>query len=335
MLAYVGTYSWDIPGRMGKGKGIYRLPFDGRNGRFTSAPEPAAELENASYLTLRGNRMYAVSELNGQDGGLRAYDVAADGSLSEVYAGSTCGVAPCHVTAGPDYAAVANYMSGSVAFFPLRNGLPTGPVVFRNEGSGPDAVRQEGPHMHSTMIGPDGRLFAADLGTDEIVVFEPTPAGLVRLFSGKAPGGYGPRHMAFSADGKTLYCVCEMGAMLCAWTYTGDGLRYIGAVSILPEGYEGVRAAADLHLSPDGKRLYASNRGHDSIAVVSVEDGMRLVKVFPTGGRIPRGIGVSPDGRWLLAAHQDSDSITCLDAETGAIVDRVEVPQPVCIKLHV
>lgn len=334
MLAYIGTYSWNIPGRLGPGKGVYRLSFDENTGRFLSAPELAAELENASYLSFRGERMYAVAELPAGNGELHGYDVLPDGALRETFAASTGGVAPCHVNIGPDYVAAANYMSGSVAYFPIRDGVPGGNVLFRNEGHGPDAARQEGPHMHSTLTGPDGRLFAADLGTDEIVVFDPTPDGLVRRFSGKAPGGFGPRHMVFSKDGRTLYCVCEMGAALCAWTYTGSELRFEGSISILPEGYDGMKSGADLLLSPDGNTLYASNRVHDSIAVVDIRDGMRLDRLYAAGGRTPRGTALTPDGRWLLVAHQDSDSLVSIDAATGGIADRTAVPVPVCVKLR-
>lgn len=334
MFAYIGTYSWDIPGRSGPGKGVYRIAFDEKSGRFTSAPELVAELENASYLTFSGNRMYAVAELNGQDGELHGYEESSDGSFAEIFSASTEGVAPCHVNANDRYIAAANYVSGSVAYFPVADGKIGKNRLFCNAGHGPDAARQEGPHMHSTLTGPDGRLFAADLGTDEIVAFDPQPDGLVRLFSGKAPGGFGPRHMAFSADGRTLYCVCEMGAALCAWTYTGAALQFEGSISILPDDYNGMKSGADLLLSPDGNTLYASNRAHDSIAVVDVRSGMKLTALYSAEGKTPRGTALSPDGRWLFAAHQDSDSLVILDAATGAVSDRIAVPVPVCVKLR-
>lgn len=298
----------------------------------------ADDVDNPTFLEVdvHNSRVYAVSEVvTWFEGtvGAYAFDRAA-GTLTYLNKQPTLGRTTCHVTVTRDgHLAVANYSEGTggpdqaVAVYPIDAGGRIGaPLASAAHFStvGPRADRQERSHAHSVQQTPDGRYFlVADLGTDELVAYRLQGGGLERAFAYNATPGAGPRHFAFHPNGKIVYVVNEIAATVSVLSYDGKGLSLMEELSILPEGVTEQTWAADIHLSPDGRFLYASNRVFDSIATFAIEpDGrLRFMGTTPSGGSWPRSFAITPSGRHLLVAHHNSDTIVIMarDAESGAL----------------
>jgi len=347
---YVGTYT--DPQRP---LGIGLCEFDPQEGRLRLV-EAYTEIENPSFLTLSadGSRLYAVSETEtyeGQEGGAAvAFAVeAGTGRLTRLNIRATHGGAPCHVSLDRSgrLLMVANYLGGSVTVFPLEadGSLGAQAQLMRHEGAlGPNAERQEAPHAHSALPDPANRFaLAADLGRDRLLVAAIDGAARRLEPHGEAAlaPGDGPRHFVFSADGRFVYLVNELSCTVTALAYDAEAGRLDAVQSLptLPAGFSGENTCADIHLSADGRFLYASNRGHDSIAIYAVDADSGLLGSAgfqPTLGRTPRNFALAPGGGYLLAANQDTDNITVfrIDAATGALTDTghaLELPRPVCL----
>jgi 6-phosphogluconolactonase len=347
MFVYVGAYT-ESPAGTADGISVYR--FDPQTGAL-SLIQVAPGSPNPSFLALAPDRrhLYAVSELDA--GGVRSFvRNPVTGELSALNEQSSHGSSPCYISVDPSgrYALVANYGDGVVTALPIATDGHLQPAtgVVQQEGSSVVAGRQDGPHAHMIRATPDGRyVLATDLGADRIFVFrlnlesgqlEPNDAGAASAAS--APGT-GPRHFAFAPDGRTLYVINELASSLTAWAWdAGSGsLNQIETVSMLPEGFDGTNSGAEVVVSPDGRFVYASNRGHDSIAIFAVgEGGLTLVGHESTQGKSPRGFALDPTGAWLLAANQRSDSIVVFrrDPATGRLnaTDQVvHSPTPVAI----
>lgn len=345
-LVYVGTYT-DKDSR-----GIYRLRFDDASGRLT--PDGvAAETESPSFLAANaeGRLLFAVNETSrfegAPSGGVSAYALdPATGALTLRNRQASGGTSPCHLTLDrrERFLLVANY-GGSAAVLPVAADGRLSPAVSRVDpkGRGPNA-RQEGSHAHGVYLDrADRRLLVPDLGLDQVLVYrfddergslapsDPPHASL-------APGA-GPRHLALSPDGRLVHSVNELDSTVTTFSYDeGTGrLDRRGTVSTLPPDFEGESYTAEIAVHPNGRFVYASNRGHDSIAVFGATgDTLTRQAVVPAGGRRPRHFAIAPSGRWLLVAHQDSGTIAVfrLDPATGALApagEPVPVPRPVCI----
>ncbi|MDR1062252.1 MAG: lactonase family protein [Clostridiales bacterium] len=354
--AYIGSYA------SGGGYGIYRLDFDPGAGAMSAAG--AARAENPSYLLFSADRtmLYAVNESDewgGEPGGgITAYSVGEGGSLAESASRPTGGSAPCHLGICGGYLFAANYGDGTVSGFPLGGGVP-GPraLLHRHEGSGPDRLRQGGPHAHCVAPVPGSDEFCVvDLGIDQARFYrvggtrgapepglDPTPGlelELELVQAMPAPPGSGPRHVVFSPCGRLAWLVTELSNEVCAMerggardgngngngsggsngSPSGGGWRITHRYSALPAGYAGASSCAAIRRSPDGKLIAASNRGHDSVAVFSADEktgALEPIGIYPTGGKSPRDIAFTPDGKWLLAANQDSDLVTALSVDGG------------------
>ena len=343
---YVGTYT-------GQGsEGIYLLDFDAQSGQLTKAGL-AAKMENPSFLGVHPMLpvLYAVGE-GGADGGtVSAFRIDAEGGLlSSINRQSSVGDGPCHVAVSPSgrHVAVANYGGGSVALFPVSEDGALGEACafVQHEGSGPDPRRQEKPHAHSVYFDKSGRhLFVADLGLDKIMLYDVddekgTLTPHEPPFSSVDPGA-GPRHMAFLPNGRFAYVVNEMGNTVTAFSYAPASASFtaLQTVPTLPDDFPGHSTTAEIVVHPTGRFLYASNRGHDSIATYGVDEKtgtLTLIGHTPTGGRTPRNFEIDPSGNYLLAANQDSDTIVVfhVDPNTGALEATgrtVEVGSPVCV----
>lgn len=346
LLVYVGTYT------DGGSRGIYRFRFDERTGRLT--PDGlAAETVSPSFLASdpKGRLLFAVNEKDtfeaGKSGGVSAFTVdRAGGALALINQVASGGGSPCHLVldATGRFLLVANY-GGSVAVLPVAPDGHLSPVVTRVDpkGKGPDP-RRDGSHAHGVYLESGNRLLVPDLGLDQILVFgfDATRGSLTPAdppFAALAPKA-GPRHLAFSPDRRFVYIVNELDSTVTtfAWDETRGRLTRGASVSTLPDGYQGETSTAEIAVHPNGRYVYASNRGHDSLAVFAVaRDGaLSLSAIVPAGGRTPRHFTIVPSGRWLLAAHQGSDTISVfhLDPETGALQpvgDPVKTPRPVSI----
>jgi len=343
---YVGTYTG------GLSKGIYRFELDLATGK-AGEPVLAAESKNPSFLALHPGRrfLYAANE-TGKTGTVSAFAIQADGTLALLNQQPSEGQSPCHlvVDKAGTHVLVANYSSGTAAVLPIGadGKLAPASTTVRHEGKGPNAKRQEGPHAHSINLDPANRFaFLADLGLDKVFIYKydgaagalvpnDPPAGVT------APGA-GPRHFCFHPNGKFAYVINEMLCTVTAFAYDAEkgSLAEIQTVPTLPADFTGPNTTAEVQLTPDGKHLYGSNRGHNSLAVFAVDAATGKLTAAGhvlSGGKTPRNFGIDPTGRWLLAAHQDSDSIVVfkIDPQSGKpepTGQTLTVGKPVCVKM--
>ncbi len=357
-LVYVGTYTATLPHVTGKAEGIYVYQFAPDSGALTPLSK-ATGIVNPSFLTLdpQHRYLYAVSEIqesNGQPGGgVSAYAVdAATGGLTFLNQQTTRGTGPCHLSVDKtgQYLLVANYGSGSVAMYPILEDGQLGAMsdFVQHEGSSIDPQRQQGPHAHSIMIDPANRYaFTPDLGMDKVMIYQ------LDLTNGKllpneqpfvqVKPGSGPRHFDFHPSRQYAYVINELGSTVTAFTYDEErgALAEIQTISTLPTGFTGSSHTADVHVHPSGKFLYGSNRGHDSIAIFTIDEATG--KLTATGheatqGKTPRNFAIDPTGNFLLAANQNTSTVVTfhIDQKSGQLTPTgnvAQVPTPVCLKL--
>ncbi len=344
---FVGTYT-----QSGNSKGIYVYAYDVATGKTKLKGEVATE--NPSFLAVSadGKHVYATNENGDGKGAVSAfaYD-ASTGKFAFLNQQLTQGDHPCHVVTdrAGTHVVVSNYSGGNVSIFPIQPDGSLGPIqqLIKHTGNGPDPNRQGAPHVHSAFFSPDEkRLYIQDLGIDKVMVYdyhpqsESNPLVPAVLPFAKSTAGGGPRHIAQSADGNRIYLVQEMSANVLVYELQGGKLGAIQEIGINEPGFNGKNGAADIHLSPDGKFLYASNRGDaNTLAIYKVNsaDG-KLTKVGNQSvlGRGPRNFAISPDGKHLLVANQNSDEVIVFlrDTHTGLLKDtgnRIAVGAPVCL----
>lgn len=357
-FVYFGTYTG------AKSKGIYVSRFDSATGKL-SEPELAAETKNPSFLAVHPTKkiLYAVGEVNdtqGQRAGaVNAYALdTKTGKLTALNQQTSGGAGPCHVSvdASGKCALVANYGSGSLAVLPIKadGSLGVAATTIQHVGASINPKRQTGPHAHYITPSPDNRFaLACDLGLDKVFFYK-LDATSARLTTNNHPAavvppGSGPRHLAFHPDGKFVYVINEMALTITVFRYDvarGAIREEFGAfaelqnVSTVPPDYEISEndSTAEVAVHPSGNFVYGSNRGHDSIAVFSVDADtgkLTLVQNEPTQGKTPRHFAIDPSGHWLLAENQNSDSVVVfsIDAATGKLKpadQTATVGSPVC-----
>jgi 6-phosphogluconolactonase len=315
----------------------------------------AAETEQPSFLTLHPNRrfLYAVNETGGGrrgTGQVTAFAIEADGKLKQLNQQPSRGSAPCHLVVDRTGKTLllANYGGGSVAAFPLAaDGMLGASTAFiQHTGSSTNPQRQKEPHAHSINLDAANRFaVAADLGLDKVLVyrFDATKGTLEpnEPPSASVKAGSGPRHFAFHPKGRNAYVINELASTVTAFEYdpAKGVLKELQTLSTLPKDFSGTSYTAEVQVHPSGKFLYGSNRGHDSIAVFTIEanGSLRYVENTLTGGSTPRNFGISPDGKYLLAANQKSDNVVVfrIDSKSGRLTstgNSLEVPSPVCVK---
>lgn len=332
---YIGTYTQH------ESQGIYICNFDPSTGAI-ALTGTAEDRLNPSFLTLdpTGRHLYAANEM--VEGAVASYAIDPEtGALTLVNRQPSGGAHPCHVSLAGESLLVTNYSGGSVAALPIQpdGSLGSATGFAQHEGVGP-TERQTGPHPHSALY-LGGFVYVPDLGLDRVVIYrlvdgELRPTSHVQL----APGS-GPRHLAASSDGGTLYLANELNSTVTVLRRdaTTGALDPVQTVPTLPPGYEGINYPADLHLHPSGRFLYLSNREQDSIALFTVDAGTGQLAPaghFQTGGRWCRSFAIDPAGRFLVAAHQKSDSVVSLaiDQVTGALTPTghsVQIPVPVSV----
>ncbi|WP_239150896.1 lactonase family protein [Burkholderia pseudomallei] len=354
----VGTYT-------GSGSdGIYVYRFDTDSGRVS--PVSSAKAENPSYLVASrdGRHVYAVNELPGDAGpasvrgGVSAFDFdAKTGALKFVNRVSAQGNDPCYLSLSPDgrYLVVANYSvasdpGGSFSVFPVEATGALGAAVLNvhHEGTGPVKGRQDGAHVHSTVFSPDGKyLFVQDLGADKLYSYRYTPDGSRGLIGPTesrytlAKAGSGPRHLVFGANGRFAYVTNELNASVDVYRYDDGRLAHVETVPMTAPGFAGKVGGGALHLSPDGRFLYATNRGDANdivIYAVNAADGkLTLVGRQSSLGKTPREFAIDPSGKWLIVGNQDSDSVFVFrrDIASGRLEPnpaRIRIDKPVDFK---
>jgi 6-phosphogluconolactonase len=344
LFAYAGTYTRQ------KSKGIYVYRFDAATGKLTGGAL-AAETSNPSFVAVSPDQKYLYAANENGKGMVTAFAIdAATGHLKMLNSVSATGSGPCHVSVDKTgkLVFVANYNDGTAAAFPVKADGSLGEAAWniRNSGSSVDKARQAGPHAHSANISPDNKfMLLNDLGLDEILVFKIDPAKASVTpndppFAKVAPGS-GPRHLVFSTNGKFAYAINEMLATITAfkWDAAHGKLDEVQTVSTVPAGYSGPKSTAEIAVHPNGKFLYGSNRGNNTIAAFNIDGStgkLTMIDTFPSGGKTPRSFAIDPSGKFLLSAGQDSDNIAgfTIDTKTGRLTatgDSVEVGAPVCI----
>jgi 6-phosphogluconolactonase len=345
---FIGTYT------AGDSKGIYRADLDLTTGEM-SQPQLAATAKNPSFLALHpgGRFLYAVNEVGD---GTKAGMVSAfaldpmTGKLDPLNDQPSRGGGPCYLTvdrSGKNLL-VANYGGGSVASLPIGSDgrLSPASAFIQHTGKSINRQRQEAPHVHSVNLDPNGRFaIVADLGLDKVFVYR-FNADKGTLMPNDRPfaavtAGSGPRHFAFHPSGRFGYLINEIYSTVTAFDYdaTGGVLREIQTISTLPQPQSG-NSTAEVQVHPSGKFLYGSNRGHDSLAIFSIDQNSgRLTTVGhqPTGGKTPRNFGIGPNGTFLLAANQSSNNVVVfrIDQQTGRLTPTghsIDVDSPVCVK---
>ena len=339
---YIGTYTG------GESKGIYLLRFDTESGKLTMEGV-AAETTNPSFLALHqdGKHLYAANETG--TGELSAFRIDKEtGKLTFINEVPSGGGAPCHLVIDQTgrNLLVANYSGGNVSVTKIsRNGaLGKQASLVQHKCSSVNEQRQKEPHAHSINLDPNNKFaIAADLGTDELLTYNfNARSGKLRPASAtQLSPGSGPRHFAFHPNGKHAYAINELLSTLSVLAYDSEEgkLTEIQTITTLPRDFTGKSFTAEVRVSSDGKFVYGSNRGHDSIAVfrINPDHTLTLVQIEKIGGKTPRNFTLDPTGKFLLAAGQSTDDIHVfkIDPELGTLTKTehsLDVPSPVCIR---
>ncbi|MCX2739465.1 lactonase family protein [Pontibacter anaerobius] len=328
---YVGSYADP------DAESIYLYSLNPETGELTRESSFKAGA-NPSYLTLdnAGKYLYAVNETQDfegkKSGAVSAFSVSDGGkNLTLLNRVASEGGAPCYISLQDSTVLVANYMGGNVAALPVQQNGQLGQAnMVQHEGTGPNKERQNEPHAHYIAPSPDGKYsFAVDLGADKVFGYKVEEGKLVphnpAIAYAAAPGS-GPRHMVFHPNGRYAYLLHELNSTVTAMAYDADKGTFSEkqTLTTLPEGFEGDSYPAAVKVSADGKYLYTSNRGHNSITVFAIsEDGGNLTPVqhMSTGGDWPRDFSIDPSGNILLVANERSNNITSfkIDKATGKL----------------
>ncbi len=346
--SFIGTYT-------GSGsKGIYVYRFNASNGnlQWVSNTDSAS---NPSYLTIsaNGRYVYAVNETNKENPGrVSAYSYdKINGKLKFINSQETGGDDPCYVAVNKNnkWAAVANYSGGSVAVFSINEdgSLNQYPQLIQDTGSSANKQRQEKAHVHSAVFSPDEKyLFTPDLGIDKMMEYKFNQSAKLPLVPASPSSillnpGSGPRHFTFHPNKKFAYLIEELAGKVEVYKYDNGRLKLVQTVITHPKDFKGVIGSADVHISPDGKFLYASNRGDENtITIFSINktNGTLSLKGYQsTLGKTPRNFSIDPTGKYLLVANQDTDNIVVFkrNAQTGLLQytgKQIKIPKPVCLQ---
>jgi len=337
---YIGTFA----------DGIYTFPLDTATGE-PGAVALAVATRSPGFLALHPSRalLYAAGQ-NDEGSAVLAFARDPDtGMLTLIDSASSEGRGACHVDVSPQgtHVAVANYSAGAMALLPIRadGGVESASATDAYVGSGPNEARQKAPHAHAADFGPEGTtLYVTDLGTDRIHSYAyDSDAGAIAPMdppAARLAPGAGPRHFTIHPDPRWAYVVNELDNTVTAFSRNEAGnLETIQTIDTLPAKFDEANTTAEIVVHPTGKFLYASNRGHDSIATFAIDAESGMLEATghtPTGGKRPRNFNVDPSGRFLVAANQNTDNVVIfrIDETTGlpkATGKSVEVPSPVCV----
>lgn len=341
----VGTYT------SGKSEGIYVYKFNNATGKVDSVT--MIKTDNPSYLAINDRRfVYAVNEgaNNGNGGSVSAFSFdKKTGALKFIDQRPSVGDDPCYVSIDKTkkWIAIANYTSGTFSILPIRKdgGLDSAVEAIQHKGGSVNKERQEGAHAHCTVFSKDNKyLLVADLGMDKVMVYpfdqrtgkvgQPDSQAIVKP-------GVGPRQIVFDSSGKFVYVIAELAGTVSVYKFLNGKLDLIQNLSTVPTDFKGFAGSADIHISADGRFLYASNRGEsNTLAIFKIEMNGKLTLVGhqSTLGIAPRYFSLVPDEeKYLMIGNQDSDDIVIFkrNNKTGLLIDthkRISVGKPVCLK---
>lgn len=349
ILVYIGTYTRTEPHVQGKAEGFYIYEMHPATGALTHVLT-SPRTENPSYIAIHpnGKWLYAVNELG--EGQVSAFTIDRVKKKAQlINSVSTHGNSPCYVSIDKSgkFVMTANYGTGNIALYPINNEGPLKEAtsVIQHQGNGPDS-RQQGPHAHMIRTGNSNDLiYAVDLGTDRVITYklDATKASLNKVNEYKAKSGAGPRHIEFHKNRRWAYVVNELNGTVeaCNVDSQTGALTRFQEIATLPQGETRKAGCADIHISPDGKYLYATNRGEiNNIAMYTIDANTGTLTILghqPVKGRTPRSFAIDPTGTFLLVANQDTDNIITfkIEASTGKLIDtgiETKVPTPVCVR---
>lgn len=334
-------------------KGIYTGTLDLKSGSL-SEPQLAAEVENPGFIAISQSERFLYAVASGQSGQkIVAFSIERDsGKLKKLNSQEVGGANPCHVSVGPkdNYVVFANYTGGSCGMMPLAvdGTLKPRSSFFQHTGaSGVNEQRQEAPHPHSAMTDPTGRfVMVPDLGQDKVRVYRVANDGKSMKPNdppfATVPAGGGPRHVNFHPSGQWMYSNNELTSAVTVFDLddaTGAA-KAKQTISTLPDGFTGSNSTAEILVHPNGRFLYCSNRGHDSIASFTIDQksgSLTATGRTSSGGKTPRNFGITPDGRYVVAANQNSDDVAVLkvDSATGKLTptgSKIKVPHCICVR---
>lgn len=330
----------------GKGKGVSICAFeDGEITEISCVP-----VRNPSFVCMdeENNKIYAVNEMKEYrgafGGGITQIGYTIDGCMTVEKDYNVGGTDPCHVELSPNgaFISIANFASGSVSVFARdeKGNLLPDYQLSQHEGKSVHPVRQKGPHAHSTIFAPDRALmFIPDLGMDKVVAYSYEGNSITKNEDATVSvnPGCGPRYGEFGKDGKNFYLINEIGSRVMHYSYSDGKLELQEEISTLPDDWRGENICSDLHVTSDGKYLYASNRGHDSLTAYRILENGSLEKLccIPCGGRTPRNFALDNEGKYLLCENQDSDTIVVFEIQPDGMLKpgkTFEFGSPVCIR---
>ncbi len=347
---YVGAYTQN------EEEGISLYHFNGSDGSLKLI-SIANGVVNPSYLAINqeSSILLAVNEIgefNGEkSGSVSSFKIdKSSGALKLINKKPSMGGAPCYVslTSDASLSFIANYSGGNVSVLPLdKSGmLQNASDVIQHKGSGADSMRQKGPHAHTIVLDPNEKYaLAADLGIDKVISYliDKENGKLIKESEFDTEPGAGPRHLVFHENGLFVFIINELNSTItsCRYDSTSGALSKIETVSTLPEGFTKDSFCADIHISRDGRFLYGSNRGHDSIVVFEINQQsgrLNFVSHHSVKGAFPRNFTIDPSGQYLLVANQKSDNIVVfkIDQESGRLQEtgiEVSTRMPVCLKM--
>ncbi len=351
-LVYFGTYTSAKTGS----KGIYVSKFNATTGDL-GAPEVAAETGSPSFLEIHPSKkfLYAVGEVGtpgAKGGGLTAFSVSLpSGKLTQFNQVSAVGQGPCHVNIDKTgkLAMIANYGSGSCVSYAIKDdgSLSDAISIHQHQGVSINPKRQEGPHAHSVNFSPDNKFaFVCDLGIDRVKIYkiDPVTGKSEPHGEAKVPDGGGPRHLAFHPNGNFVFVNNELAMTETTFAYDAEkgALTALDSVSTIPEADQSKSglSTAETRVHPNGKFVYVSNRGHDTIAVFSCDPAtgkLKLLENVNCEGKTPRNFNLDPTGQWLIVAHQDGNSVALfkVDAQSGKLTftgKKLDVGGPCCVR---
>lgn len=343
---YVGTFT------NGESKGIYLCELNTESDEIV-LKESFVGIDNPSFLKVSQDKKFlyvvcrAPKNIEPSGGFVQSYKIIKGNKIKFLNKQLTHGGDPCHLDVSPDgkFVAIANYGGGSTALFPVsENGLlESASSVIVNEGSSINEQRQKKPHAHSIKFSPYGKqVFSADLGTDQLDIFNLKEGKLIKSEQAfvKLNAGAGPRHFDFYPNDKIIFVINELNSTITSLKLEGEQWAKFQTISTLPESFDGISYCADIHVSADGKYLYGSNRGHNSIAVFEINNETKELEskgFVSVEGDWPRNFSLSPNGEHLLVANEKSGTITVfrINKESGMpefTGKQIKLPAPVCIE---
>ncbi|WP_017796475.1 lactonase family protein [Oceanobacillus kimchii] len=336
-IGFAGTYTRKTS------EGIYRFTLNTDTKQFEQV-EVAEKVDNPTYLTISEDKKYLYSVAQEESmGGVKSFQINPEKSeLSLINGQLVEGAPPCHLDVRGEVLVTGNYHKGDIGVHLLNNAQLEQGKFLKHEGNGPHK-RQEKPHVHYTGFTPDGSyVVVADLGTDELVTYRIEGDSLSHVSTLNVAPGSGPRHIVFHPDKPVAYLLTELSSEVIVLDYnkkTGQ-FKQKQTIKAIPESFKDTNDASAIHISSDGKFIYTGNRGHNSIAVFSVDDSsgtLTLVEITPSGGEWPRDFVLDPTEQFLIASNQHSGNIVLFQRNTATgklslTNSEIEVPEVVCVK---